>query len=171
MKVCIFQHFTLEVYWLLPFKQDGKGFFSPLEMEASMLAVIPGHLFVLVCDKSLKRVACPNWECLPFRHLYEPNDPGRWGRLFIGFPVFYHFPQFKLSVPLKRAPILFQEHYGSCIPMCEVTGGGKVSERSVYHMCSSIGCLQWRASQYKGIPDPTAPRLPLLSRTLALEEH
>lgn len=136
-----------------------------------MLAVIPGHLFVLVCDKSLKRVACPNWECLPFRHLYEPNDPGRWGRLFIGFPVFYHFPQFKLSAPLKWAPILFQEHYGSCIPMCKVTGGGKVSERSVYHMCSSIGCLQWRASQYKGIPDPTAPRLPLLSPTLALEEH
>ena len=87
-------------------------------------------------------------------------------------PFLYYFPQFKLSAPLKRAPILFQEHYGPCIPMCGVTGGGKVSERSVYHMCSSIGCPQWRAGQYKGIPDPTAPKLPLLSRcTLASEEH
>lgn len=62
---------------------------SSVAMEASMLAVIHGHLFVLVCNESLKRVACPNWECLPFRHLYEPNDPGARGRLFIGFPVFF----------------------------------------------------------------------------------
>lgn len=62
---------------------------SPVAMEAGMLAVIHGHLFVLVCDESLKRVACPSWECLPFRHLYELNDPGARGRLFIGFPVFF----------------------------------------------------------------------------------
>lgn len=85
---------------------------SSVAMEASMLAVIHGHLFVLVCNESLKRVACPNWECLPFRHLYEPNDPGARGRLFIGFPVFYHFLKFKLSAPLERAPITFQKHYG-----------------------------------------------------------
>lgn len=104
-----------------------------------MLAAIPRHLFVLVCDESPKRVACPNWECLPFRHLYEPNDPSLRGRLFIGFPVFYHFPQFKLSAPLERAPILFQEHYGSCIPMCEVTGRGK----SVRAKCLTHVFVYW----------------------------
>lgn len=76
---------------------------SSVAMEASMLAVIHGHLFVLVCNESLKRVACPNWECLPFRHLYEPNDPGARGRLFIGFPVFYHFLKFKY-LPLSKGP-------------------------------------------------------------------
>lgn len=147
-------------------------FFSPLEIEACMLAVIPRHLFVLVCDESLKRVPCPNWECLPFRHLYEPNDPSPQGRLFIGFPVFYHFSQFKLSAPLKWGPIMFQEHYSSCIPMCEVIGGGKVLEWSIYPHVFIYWLPQQRAGQYKGIPDPTAPRLPLLSRhTLASKEH
>lgn len=96
--------FTLEVYLLFLFKLDGKDFPpSSVAMEASMLAVIHGHLFVLVCNESLKRVACPNWECLPFRHLYEPNDPGARGRLFIGFPVFYHFLKFKY-LPLSKGP-------------------------------------------------------------------
>ena len=38
--VCIFQPFTLEVYW----------YFHSNWIEASMLAVIPRYLFVLVCD-------------------------------------------------------------------------------------------------------------------------
>lgn len=66
-------------------------FFSPLQMEACILAVIPRHLFVLVCDESLKRVPCPNWESLPFTHLYEPNDPNPQGRLFIGFLFSFSF--------------------------------------------------------------------------------
>lgn len=78
---------------------------SSVAMEASMLAVIHGHLFVLVCNESLKRVACPNWECLPFRHLYEPNDPGAWGRLFIGFPVFFFTIFSNLNcLPLSKGP-------------------------------------------------------------------
>lgn len=78
---------------------------SSVAMEASMLAVIHGHLFVLVCNESLKRVACPNWECLPFRHLYEPNDPGARGRLFIGFPVFFFTIFSNLNcLPLSKGP-------------------------------------------------------------------
>lgn len=138
-KDCTFQHFKLEVYWLLPFKQDGKDFFSPLEMEACMLAVIPRHLFVLVCGESLKRVPCPNWKCLPFRHLYESNDPRPQGRLFMDSLFFTIFSNLN-CLPHKMAPIMFQEHYSSCIPKYEVTGGGKVLEQSIYHMCSSIGC-------------------------------
>lgn len=127
-------------------------------MEASMLAVIPGHLFVLVCDESLKRVACPNWECLPFTHLYEPNDPSSRGRLFIGFPVFTIFPDLN-CLPLSKGPPSCSKNIMAHAFQCVgVTVGGKVSEQSVYHMCLSIGCLQQRAGQYKGIPDPTAPK-------------
>lgn len=44
----------LDAYWLLPFKQDENEFFSLLlcATNRSMLAVIPGHLFVLVCLKA-----------------------------------------------------------------------------------------------------------------------
>lgn len=78
---------------------------SSVAMEASMLAVIHGHLFVLVCNESLKRVACPNWECLPFRHLYEPNDPGaRVGSslasLFFFFTIFSNLN----CLPLSKGP-------------------------------------------------------------------
>lgn len=91
---CIFQHFTQWLYWLLPFKQAAMEFFLLFSSDGSaVLAVIPGHLFVLVCAESPKRVACPNWECLPFKHLYEPDDPALPGRLFIGFPSFLPFRQ------------------------------------------------------------------------------
>lgn len=71
-----------------------------------MLAVIPGHLFVLVCDESLKRVVCPNWECLPFKHLYEPNDPSPWGPFFICLPFFFFFTIFTNlnCLPLSKGP-------------------------------------------------------------------
>lgn len=99
-------------------------------MEASVLALIPGHLFVLVCDESLKRVACPNWECLPFSHLHEPNDPCPPGSALHWLPRFLTiFPNLNCLPLSKGPPSRSKNIMGSCIPMCDVTGEGKVSVR------------------------------------------
>lgn len=71
-----------------------------------MLAVMPRHLFVLVCDESLKHVACPNWECFPFSHLYKSNDPSAHGWFFIGFPGFNHFALIWIVCLPQKGPSL-----------------------------------------------------------------